>query len=91
MLDFIQRIRVRYPGLVVEQELYEKQHGGTFLIIHGKYTICRIYGRIDEFDAFSFQYKVGKQGRTIRVTSDENFARALLKFDDLMERRMLVK
>ena len=55
LLEFVQAVKNRHPGLVIGIMGKER-----FLLKWGEYAICRLNGSLEEFDAFSFQYKVNK-------------------------------
>jgi len=66
IIDFVNQFRKEYPGLQVELECYDKHHGGTFVLVYGEKTICRIYPLLKGL--FTVQITKSKKEKNSKVT-----------------------
>ena len=76
--NLLQKVLDRFPEVNIDIELYDKQHGATYIFKYYGKSIGRVYPLLKK-GWFSFQFKVKKQTVTMPVSNDKEFSKVLLQ------------
>ena len=87
LLHFLKAVENIYPKIDVEIQMYDRQHGSTFILLYGDKTIARMYPLL-KGDCFTIQYKEKRQSRSMQVTDDLSNANALVLVSDMIKKEI---